>query len=191
MQFLNRESCILHPASLSPMTVLDYFVLLVVVASVASGATKGIIRVTVSVAFTVAGLVVAAYAYPYAASVLRTFVAPRLADLLGFVAVFLLVLVAGSLVSRGLRGGLKRARLGWMDHVLGAVFGLVRGWLICSVIYLALTAFPLKPQAVERATFGPALLEGTRIISYLTSRELRERFVSGYEAVKKLWGQAS
>ena len=173
------------------MTVLDYFVLLIVVASVASGATKGIIRVIVSVAFTVAGLVVAAHAYTYAASLLRIFVAARLADLLGFVAVFLLVFVAGSLASRWLRGGLKRARLGWIDRVLGAAFGFFRGWLICSVIYLALTAFPLKPEAVERATFGPALLEGTRVIAYLTSRELRERFFSGYEAVKQLWGQKS
>lgn len=171
------------------MTVLDYFVLLVVVASVASGATKGIIRVIVSVAFTVAGLVLATNSYTYAASLLRIFVAARLADLLGFVAVFLLVLVAGSLLSRWLRGGLKRARLGWVDHALGAVFGVLRGWLICSVIYLALTAFPGKPEAVERAAFGPALLEGTRVIAYLTSRELRERFLNGYETVKQLWGQ--
>ena len=176
---------------LNPMTVLDYFVLLVVVASVTSGATKGIIRVIVSVAFTVAGLVVAAFTYTYAAGLLRIFVAARLANLLGFVAVFLLVLVSGSLFSRWLRGGLKRARLGWLDHLLGAAFGFIRGWLICSVIYLALTAFPLKPEAVERATFGPALLEGTRVIAYLTSRDLRERFFNGYEAVKQLWGQKS
>jgi membrane protein required for colicin V production len=173
------------------MTVLDYFVLLVVIASVASGATRGIIRVIVSVAFTVAGLVVAAFLYPSAAGLLRIFVAARLADLLGFVGVFLLVLVAGGFFARWLRGGLKRARLGWMDNVLGAAFGFLRGWLICSVIYLALTAFPLRPEAVERATFGPALLEGTRVIAYLTSRELRERFFSGYEAVKQLWGQTS
>ena len=173
------------------MTVLDYFVLLVVVASVASGATKGIIRVIVSVAFTVAGLVLAAYAYPFAAGVVRIFVAARVADLLGFVLVFLLVLVTGSLCSRWLRGGLKRARLGWVDHALGGVVGLVRGWLICSVIYLALTAFPLRPEAVERATFGPVLLEGTRVVAYLTSRDLRERFLNGYQTVKELWGQGS
>ena len=173
------------------MTVLDYFVLLVVAASVVSGATRGIIRVTVSVASTIAGLVVAAYAYPYAAGLLRVFVSARLADLLGFAAVFVLVLVAGGLSSRWLRGGLKRARLGWIDLALGAAFGILRGWLICSVIYLALTAFPLRPTAVERATFGPALLEGTRVIAYLTSRELRERFFSGYETVKQLWGQKS
>jgi membrane protein required for colicin V production len=169
------------------MTVLDYFVLLVAIASVASGAIKGIIRVTFSVAFTLAGLVAAAQLYPYAASVLRIFVAAWLADLLGFVALFVLVLVAGSLVSRWLRGGLKRARLGWVDHALGGIFGLLRGWLICSVVYLALTAFPLKPEAVRQATFGPALLDGARVVTYLTSRELRERFFTGYETVKQRW----
>jgi len=170
------------------MTVLDYFVLLVVIASVTSGAIKGIIRVTFSMAFTLAGLVAAAFLYPYAASVLRIFVSTWLADLLGFVTLFVLVLAAGALGSRWLRGGLKRARLGWIDHLLGAAFGLLRGWLICSVIYLALTAFPSKPEAVQQATFGPTLLDGTRVIAYLTSRELRERFYIGYGTVKQLWG---
>jgi membrane protein required for colicin V production len=173
------------------MTVLDYFVLLVVLASVASGATKGIIRVIVSVAFTVAGLVLAGYSYEYAAGVLRIFVPARLADLLGFVTVFVLVLVGGSLLGRWFRGRLKRNRLGWIDHLLGAVFGFVRGWLICSIIYLALTAFPSQPEAVERSTFGPALLEGTRVVAYLTSHELRERFSSGYETIKQLWDKSA
>jgi len=83
----------------------------------------------------------------------------------------------------------EAALSGQVDHLLGAVFGFLRGWLICSVIYLALTAFPGKPEAVERAAFGPALLEGTRVVAYLTSSELRERFLNGYETVKQLWGQ--
>ena len=181
---MNPVSCILDP-----MTVLDYFVLLVVVASVASGATKGIIRVVVSVAFTVAGLIVAAQTYAYAASVLRLFVAAWLANLLGFAVVFVLVFAAGSLLSWRLRGGLKRARLGWIDHAVGAAFGFVRGWLICSAIYLALTAFPVRPAAVERSAFSPALLEGTRVVSYLASPELRQLFLDGYEKVRQLWEQ--
>ena len=62
----------------------------------------------------------------------------------------------------------------------------MRGWLVCSVIYLALTAFPFKPEAVERAMFGPVLLEGTRAVAYLTSSELRERFWTGYETIRQL-----
>jgi len=167
------------------MTFLDYFVLLVVLVSVASGATKGIIRVIVSVAFAVAGVILAGLLYTYAAALLRVFVAAWLANLLGFVLVFTIVVVAGAVLSWRLRRGFKRARLGWIDHGLGAVFGFARGWLICSVVYLALTAFPVRPEAVERAIFGPALLDGTRVIAYLTSREVRERFFNGYETAKQ------
>jgi membrane protein required for colicin V production len=169
------------------MTVLDFLVLLVVSVSVVSGTIKGIIRVVVSVAFAVAGLVLAAHLYAYAAAVLRVFASAWLANLLGFIAVFLVVVAAGGFLSWRLRGALKRARMSWMDHTLGGVLGLVRGWLICSVVYLALTAFPLRPDAVEQAYFSPVLLEGTRVVAYLTSSELRERFFNGTEIVTKLW----
>lgn len=172
------------------MTVLDYFVLIVVVASTISGATRGILKGIISLISAVAGLIAAAHLYVYAAALFRGLVeTARAASLLGFVAVFLLALVAGSLVSRWLRGRLKRARLDWLDHTLGAAFGLARGWLICSVIYLALTAFPVRLATVEQATFAPALLEGTRVIAYLTSTELRERFFEGYVKVTEIWRQ--
>jgi membrane protein required for colicin V production len=93
----------------------------------------------------------------------------------------------GLLITYALRTVLKRSRLSWADHLLGAGFGLLRGWLVCSALYLALTAFPVKIDAVQRATFAPALLEGTRVIAYLTSRELRERFYAGYETIKRMW----
>ena len=172
------------------MTVLDYFVLVVVIASVVWGASRGIVRGLLSLAATVIGLIFAAQLYPMAAPLFALFTeSARLANLLGFVSLFLLVLVAGALLARWLRGGLKRARLGWLDTGLGAAFGLLRGWLICSVIYLALTAFPVKLEAVERASFAPLLLEGTRVIAYMTSRDLRQRFLDGYAMIRELWGQ--
>src|SRR5205085_11717371 len=172
------------------MTVLDYFVLIVVVASVIWGASRGIIKGVLSVGAALAGLVIAAQLYAVAAHVFAPFTASaRAANLLGFVSLFLLVLVAGGLLARWLRGRVKRAHLGWLDTGLGAAFGLLRGWLICSVIYLALTAFPVKLEAVERAIFAPLLLEGTRVIAYMTSRDLRQRFLDGYAMVRELWGQ--
>ncbi|HYP27694.1 MAG TPA: CvpA family protein [Blastocatellia bacterium] len=171
------------------MTFLDYFVLFVVAASIILGASRGILKGIISVFSTIAGLVAAAHLYEYAAAAFSgVTTTSRAANLLGFVAVFLLFLIAGGLLSRWLRRKLRRARLRWLDRVSGAAFGLVRGWLVCSVIYLALTAFPVRPEAVERAAFAPALLEGTRVISYLTSSELRERFFNGYSTVQSLWG---
>lgn len=174
------------------MTVLDYFALIIVVASVVSGAAKGILKTLFSVVSVVAGLLAAAHLYGPAAGLMSGFTETRrAANLAGFALVFLAVLVAGGLLSRQMRRGLKRARLDWVDHTLGAGFGLLRGWIVCSVVYLALTAFPVKIEAVERAAFAPALLEGTRVIASVASGELREKFFDGYARVKGLWEQKS
>lgn len=174
------------------MTVLDYFVLIVVAASIILGASRGILKGIISIISTIAGLIAAAHLYEYASVVFGgVTTTSRAANLLGFVAVFLLVLIAGGLASRWLRGKLRRARLRWLDRALGAGAGLVRGWLVCSVIYLGLTAFPVRLEAVERATLAPALLEGTKLVSYLASPEMRERFLNGYATVQGLWDSRS
>jgi membrane protein required for colicin V production len=169
------------------MTLLDYFVLTVVLASVASGAIKGILRGTISTASTLAGLFAAMFLYPWTAKPFSLVMSETASNLVGFILVFIAVLVAGALLVRSLRGGLKRVRLGWLDHAGGAVFGLLRAWIICSVVYLALTAFPIRLSAVEHAMFAPVLLEGTRVIAYATSPQMRDKFMEGYGTVTKLW----
>ena len=172
------------------MNFLDYFVLTVVIVSTGFGALKGVLKGVFSLVSMIVGLFAAIYLYSFAAIIFSSFVTgERSANLLGFIFVFLLFVIAGSFVSGKLRGALKRAKLDWVDQALGAAFGFIRAWLFCSVIYLALTAFPVRLEAVRNATFAPFLLEGTRVISYLASPDLRDRFYSGYQTVKNLWEQ--
>jgi len=163
------------------MTVLDYFVILVVGISIVFGLARGIIKASVTLVACILGLLAAGKLYAPVGAALESVVSSRVAaQFLGFVLVFFGVLVAGMVVSRLLRRAAKRVRLGWIDHLVGGGFGLVRGWLICSVVYLALTAFPIRLEAVEQAKLTPLLLEGTRVIAYLTSAEVRQRFQDGY-----------
>src|SRR5262245_24910886 len=172
------------------MTFLDYVVLIVVVVSTGAGATRGILKGTISVIAVLVGLITAVYLYRYAAWICRLIVeSPRLAELLGFIGVFLTVVIAAAFISFRLRRKIQGTPFGWIDHALGAIFGLLRGWLICSVVYLALTAFPVKLEAVEQSRFAPVLLEGTRFIAYLTSSELRQRFLDGYSKIEQLWNE--
>ena len=172
------------------MNFLDYFVLIVIIVSTVFGAMKGILRGAISLLSMLIGFFAATLFYSYAAFLFKGFVeTDRAANLLGFVAVFLLFIIAGSLLARKLLGFLKKARLDWVDRAAGGAFGFVRGWLACSVLYLVLTAFPVHIEAVQKATFAPLLLDGTRIIAYLTSREMREKFFAGYSAVTQFWQQ--
>ena len=166
------------------MTFFDIFVLLIVGASVAAGALRGLVRAAVTLAALVFGLFAAAQTYEPAGSLLRRlglFESPEAAHAGGFLLVAGLCLGVGIAVGQSLRAGLRHARLEWFDRALGALFGLARGAALCSVVYLALTAFPVKLEAVAQARTGPALAEGARLLALCTSTEVRARFLAGYQ----------
>jgi membrane protein required for colicin V production len=166
------------------MTFFDLFVLLIVGASVASGALRGLVRATVTMAALVLGLFAAAQTYEPAGELLRGlgFVeSQEAARAGGFLLVAGLGLGLGLVVGESLRAGLRHARLEWFDRALGALFGFARGLAVCSVVYLALTAFPVRLATVEQARTAPALAAGARLLALCTSAEVRARFLAGYQ----------
>lgn len=165
------------------MTVFDLFVLAIVGASVAAGALRGFVRALIASFGLLVGVVLAARAYAPAGEVLRGFglvKSNEAAHAGGFLLVVGVVLAAGFAAGHFARSGLKRAKLGWLDRALGASFGLARGVAVCSVVYLALTAFPVRLESVAEARTGPALAEGARLLSFCTSEDVRAHFLAEY-----------
>jgi membrane protein required for colicin V production len=165
------------------MTVFDLFVLAIVGASVAAGALRGFLRALIATLGLLVGVVLAARTYAPAGELLRAAGLVESAEAAhagGFLLVVGCVLAAGFLVGHYARSGLKRARLGWLDRALGAAFGLARGVAVCSVVYLALTAFPVRLESVADARTGPALAEGARLLSFCASEDVRAHFLAEY-----------
>ena len=166
------------------MTIFDLFVILIVGASVAAGVLRGLVRATIAGLALIVGIVLAARGYEAAGGLLRGLglvESGAAANAGGFLLIAGLIFALG-FVSGGLvRAGLRRARLEWFDRALGGAFGLVRGIAVCSVIYLALTAFPVRLSSVAEARTAPALAEGARLLAVCTSSEMRERFISEYK----------
>ncbi|HST52720.1 MAG TPA: CvpA family protein [Pyrinomonadaceae bacterium] len=168
------------------MTVFDLFVLAIVGASVAAGALRGFVRALIASVGLVVGFLFASRFYEPAGSLLRSlgFVeSAEAAHAGGFLLVTGIILVAGFVLGEFARAGLRHARLDWLDRVLGAGFGLVRGVAVCSVIYLALTAFPVRLESVARARTAPALAQGARLLALCTSDDVRARFLAQYHRV--------
>ncbi|HZI18576.1 MAG TPA: CvpA family protein [Pyrinomonadaceae bacterium] len=165
------------------MTVFDFFVLAVVAASVAAGAMRGLVRALLVGAALIVGLLAAAHGYEWAGGVLRglgLFARDETARAGGFLLIVGGAVAAGFALGHFARAGLRRARVGWFDGGLGAAFGLLRGLAFCSVVYLALTAFPVRIAAVAEARTAPALAAGARVLSLCTSAEVREKFLTEY-----------
>src|SRR5260370_20712542 len=99
------------------MTTLDYLVLIIMAISIVSGTMTGIVKGSIGVVSAIAGLAAAVYFYPYAGRLLSAFARPGLADLLGFLFVYLFVVLAGALLAWWVPGAPQRLRLGWGAHI--------------------------------------------------------------------------
>ena len=162
------------------MTVFDFIVLALVGASVVAGALRGLVRALTTCAALIVGLFVAAHGYESAGAVLRglgVVADGAAANAGGFLLITGAALGLGFVAGRLATGGLRRARLEWFDRALGATFGLVRGLAVCSVLYLALTAFPVRLDSVAEARTAPVLAEGARLLAAFTSEDVRARFL--------------
>lgn len=110
-----------------------------------------------------------------------------IAAILGFVTIFAGCLVAGAIASFFVHKFVRVAHLQWFDRLLGAAFGLIRGWMIAAVLVLLLTAFPVELASVQKAKLAPHLLVSARILIVVTPQSLKNRFLEGYAEVEKLW----
>ncbi|HXF03923.1 MAG TPA: CvpA family protein [Blastocatellia bacterium] len=157
------------------MSVTDIAILFIMAISTLIGFARGLLRSTLTTAAALGGIVVAASHYPRLAGVVRpAFETDLVANLTAFLTIYLAVLVVAFVVSRLLRRTLEKARLGWLDSLGGAAFGLARGWVACSVAYLALLAFPLKTEIIHPSITKPYLERGVALLSQLITDELRQ-----------------
>ncbi len=166
------------------MTLFDLVVLALTGMSVVAGALRGLVQAMITIIALIGGIIIAAHGYKTIAPALREFdfiESPEAANASAFLLIAGITLLFGFTVGVAARGGLRRANLEWFDRVLGGAFGLIRGVLLCSLIYLALTAFPVNLKAVTEARTAFVLSKGARVLAICASPEVRARFISRYK----------
>lgn len=172
------------------MNWLDIVFLVLVAVFVFQGIRQGFTRQAIGLAATLAGLLLAAWFYAAAAEFLIPYLSSRaLANIAGFMIVFLLVQLAGSALSWALGKLFKWSGLSWLDRLMGAAFGVVKACIVGTILVLVLTAFPLKPvpASIAGSTVAPTLIEASHLLVYLTPHEVRQGFRETYDNVKKFW----
>ncbi len=165
---------------------LDGALAVIVLTSVAAAMWEGFIREVISIASLAAGVVVAALGYrPVGGLFLDHTDSPEAALGLGFLVLFFGTLLAGALVSILARRIVQKAGLQWFDRFLGALFGLVRGFIICSVLLMAMVAFSIRSSAVEGSTLAPFIVMGARLVGAAMPHDLKAQFEKGLERFRQ------
>ncbi|MCS6817229.1 MAG: CvpA family protein [Blastocatellia bacterium] len=153
------------------MTVVDAIVLFAIGLSTLRGLSRGFARSVVTTAAAIVGFFLASSSYRGIVPLVRPLVeSETMAHLLAFLSMYLVMLLIGFMLARALHSSLRRAHLSWLDHGMGGLFGLLRGWILCSVVYLALSVFPWRLDLLQEGFTSPYLARGAALISRLAAQ---------------------
>jgi len=177
------------------MNGLDAVLLIILVISVATSFRKGLSRELIGLAAVVLALLLGIWFYGAAGAFLLPYVSSRgVANLAGFFIVFFGVMTVGALVSYAVGRFLRVTGLRFIDHALGAGFGVVRGVLIAVALITGIMAFSTSadhpPQSVVNSRLAPYVVDASHVIVGMAPYELKEGFRKSYAQVKEAWGKA-
>jgi membrane protein required for colicin V production len=142
------------------MTAFDLIVIGIVGLSTVFAFWRGLVRVVVSLAALVVAVVAAIQFSPSAANMLLALSDnSRARYLAAFALIFIFVVLIGALLAWALSKAIRVIGLGFVDRLLGAVFGVARGVLIVviAVLLAGLTTLP-RQEWWQNALFAPPLV---------------------------------
>lgn len=158
----------------SQWTYWDFIFAGIILISTGFALTKGLVREITSIIALIGGFILAVIYYPAVASRLNAFSRTEsIANLLGFMIIFLSCILFGAVAAWIINRFLKAASLKWFDRILGGIFGFLRGWAISSILVIAIISFPSSENPMTRSTLAPYLIMGARAASYRGSEELK------------------
>ena len=165
---------------------LDWLLALIILVSLLSAVREGFVRALIGLAALVVGVAVAAKDYLRLAAVFGTAIhSPDLARGAAFLALVLLVLLIGSLLSSFAGSLVRKLGMGWLDRLMGAVFGVIRGVLFDAVLVMIMVTFAIKPEAVRNSRLTPYIMHDSRVVAATMPPELRARFWAGLRDVER------
>jgi membrane protein required for colicin V production len=159
------------------MNGFDLALIAIVALSTLFAFARGIVRELIALAAWVAALIAA---FVYAGTVANWFSGLDMSaagkHVLAFALILIAVLVAGALVARTLSGAVKAIGLGFVDRLLGAVFGAARGVAVVVLFALVagLTTLP-KQDWWQNAMLGRPLAEAALALKPYLPRAWAER----------------
>jgi membrane protein required for colicin V production len=119
------------------LNALDYGIIAVVLVSGLLALSRGFIREAISIGVWVGAVLGTLYGFLYARPLAREIISFRpLADGVTAIVLFVATLVALSLLGRVVARHMPGGGLGMLDRAFGFLWGLVRGGLFVSLIYL-------------------------------------------------------
>jgi membrane protein required for colicin V production len=154
---------------------LDVVVVLAIIVSTVYGTMRGFVSESLSIIAWLLAALAMLYFGPWVGIRMAHAMEPRwLGLIVGYVAVFLVVVIPLSFMTVRLSQNVKKSQIGPLDRSLGAAFGIVRGLAAVGIAYLAFTTIlPVahQPDWVARARLLPVIKGSAEVIDSLVPEQ--------------------
>lgn len=128
------------------MGTFDIIVGIVLIFFFLKGLKNGFIIELASVVALVLGIIAAVVFSDAVSQWLSDYITTRFLSILSFFIVLIAVVIAVNLVAKMLDRLIKAIALGWLNRLIGALFGVLKAALIISVLLLLLNVFGLSQR---------------------------------------------
>ena len=174
------------------MNILDIAIVIIVVLLIIRGFSRGIVQEAATLLGLIASFLLASFYYKDLSARLERFTPNHVIVLSFFCFVFLFILCIFlfNFLAMITRGAIRLVLLGWLDRILGSLFGLIKGTIIIFFLVTILTIFyPKSGPVVEDSRFFPSILSLTEKLTLLIPYKIKDDFLKKKEELQDFWEQ--
>ena len=172
------------------MSFLDLVLIAIVGGSIVSGFLAGFARAGVGFLAAITGVLFGFWFYGIPAEWVHKFISSvAVSNLVGFLVVFVACVTLGGLVGLLLSKLFKWTGLSWLDRLMGAGFGFVRGGLIAVAFVSVLLAFTPRPVPawMTGSFLLPYAIDTSNVLASLAPRALKDPVRDSVREIRQAW----
>lgn len=171
------------------MNLFDMVIIVILGFCVIRGIFRGLIKELSSIVGVLAGFIAAYTYYREVAAMLSNLVSDSAyLNILSFLIIFCVIFFMISIMGVLIKYLLNIAFMGWFDRVCGAIFGMTKGLLIVSVLFIIFTTFlPKRDPLVGESLLAPHVAVVSEKMARVVSMEMKKEFSSKITELRKSW----
>ena len=171
------------------MNPFDILIILILGYCLVRGLFRGLVKEVSSIIGVLGGFYAGFTYYPKLAKPLSELIhSIAYLNILSFLIIFCTVLAVVNVLGIIIKYLLNISFLGWVDRIGGLVFGIVKGALIVSILFIALTTFLPKGSAfIKNSTLAPHVAQVSEKMSKVVSKGMKREFSIKLGELKKTW----
>lgn len=173
------------------MNLFDIIIVTILCYCAIRGGFRGLIKELSAIVGVLGGFYGAYTYYPKLAAMMTGWISnAAYGNILAFMLIFCGVFIIISILGIIIRYLLNLVFSGWVDRLGGVAFGILKGGLIVSVLFIALTSFlPKGAPLIQNSRLSPYVSEYSGIMAEVISKDMKQAFQEKFKELKKGWAK--